>query len=229
MHRRRGATPALDGADEMLRRLDRHWGVQAQRRPGRVGTSVAFVPLRALDKPDRFGAAEHRRLAAHPQQPPALVRDGQYAVAVLGGVAGHVVQQREDLGQRVLGPVVGEQVRRQRDGWRAAVRVHARRRRPQPRVGDHPSHAHRDCPPLQQVLAGLADARDSGPAGQSGQLRGSDHDQPQKLGTACWLQSGISHCQPAGPDDVRYKVPETVVIGHAAPGPSAPVADGGLA
>ena len=143
--------------------------------------------------------------------------------------AGHVVQQREDLGQRVLGPVVGEQVRRQRDGWRAAVRVHARRRRPQPRVGDHPSHAHGDCPPLQQVLAGLADARDSGPAGQSGQLRGSDHDQPQKLGTACWLQSGISHCQPAGPDDVRYKVPETAAIGHAAPGPSAAVADDGLA
>ena len=41
-------------------------------------------------------------------------------------------------------------------------------------------------------------------------------------------KAGISHCQPAGPDDVRYKVPETAAIGHAAPGPSAAVADDGL-
>jgi hypothetical protein len=32
-----------------------------------------------------------------------------------------------------------------------------------------------------------------------------------------------------GPEDVRYKVPKTVVIGHAVPGLSAAVADGGLA
>ena len=31
-----------------------------------------------------------------------------------------------------------------------------------------------------------------------------------------------------GPDDVRYKVPETAAIGHAPPGPSAAVADDGL-
>ncbi len=121
---------------------------------------------------------------------PAFVRDGQHAVAVLGGAPGHVVQQREDLGQRVLGPVVGEQVRRERDGRQAAVRVHARRRRPQPRVGDHSPHAHRDRPPVEQVRAGLADVRIRAAAGQPGQLRGSDHDQPQELGTARWRPSG---------------------------------------
>ena len=104
VHRCRGAAPALHGADEVLRRLDGHRGIQAQRRPGRVGARVALVPLCALDEPDRLGAAQDGRLAAHPEQPPALVRHGQDAVAVLGGPAGHVVQQREDLGQRVPRP-----------------------------------------------------------------------------------------------------------------------------
>jgi len=54
------------------------------------------------------GAAQHLRPAAHPQQLAAGVGDGQDAVAVLGGVPHHVVQQREDLGQRMPGAVVGD-------------------------------------------------------------------------------------------------------------------------
>jgi len=42
-------------------------------------------------------------------------------------------------------------------------------------------------------------------------------------------EAGLPHYRSAGPDGVRYKVLKTPAIGHATPGRSAAVADGGLA
>ena len=94
----------------MFGRLDGHRGVQAQGRARGIGARVPLVPLRALDKPDGFGLTQHPGLAAYPQQLAALVGDGHDAVTVFGGPAEDVIYQREDLGERVPGPVLGEQI-----------------------------------------------------------------------------------------------------------------------
>ena len=66
----------------------------------------------------------------------------------------------------------------------------------------------------QQILPGVDAVRITG-------------GQPRK--PRLFIPNGPWCAFPARRDAARYKVPETAAIGHAAPGPSAAVADGGLA
>ena len=90
-----------------------------------IGARVPLVPLCTLDEPNGFGLTQQPGLAAYPQQLAAFVGDGHDAVAVFGGLAKDVVDQREHLGQRMLGPVLGEQIPFERDRRPAGLGIDA--------------------------------------------------------------------------------------------------------
>ncbi len=71
---------------------------------------------------------------------PCRVADGHHAVAVHGGAAQHVVEQREDLRQRVRGAVLVEVGGVEHDGRELRVRVDAGGRRADPGLRDDRSH-----------------------------------------------------------------------------------------
>ena len=110
--------------------------VEGQGHAGCVGAGEPLVPVAALDEADRLGPAQHARGAAHPQQLPGGVGDGHDGVAVPRGLAEHVVEEGEDLGQRVRLAVVAQGVGRQRDRAPRPGRLDTGGRRAQPRVGD---------------------------------------------------------------------------------------------
>ena len=91
-------------------------GADARSRSGRVASAMpgALVPasrssqLLPSTKPIALGRAQRRRGAAHPEQLPRGVRDRHDRAAVARRLAEHVVEQREDLRERMRLAVVAQ-------------------------------------------------------------------------------------------------------------------------
>ena len=131
-----GAAPALNRPDEVLGRADRHRRIEPERGAGGVGARVGLIPLGPLHERDRLRPPEHAGRAGHPQQLPLLVGHGHDGVALLRRLAEHVRQEREDLRQRVLGPVLPQHAPVQGDGRVAGVGLDPGGDRAQPRIRD---------------------------------------------------------------------------------------------
>ena len=136
MDRGGGAAPALNRPDEVLGRADRHRRIEPERGAGGVGARVGLIPLGPLHERDRLRPPQHAGRAGHPQQLPLLVRHRHDGVALLRRLAEHVRQQREDLRQRVLGPVLPQHAPVQGDGRVAGIGLDPGGDRAQPRIRD---------------------------------------------------------------------------------------------
>ena len=78
--------------------------------PGALVPASRSSQLLPSTKPIALGRAQHLGRAAHPEQLPGGVGDRHDRVAVARRLAEHVVEQREDLGQRVRLAVVAQGV-----------------------------------------------------------------------------------------------------------------------
>ena len=109
--------------------------------PGALVPANRSSQFEPSTKPIALGGAQHLRVAADPEQLGAGVGDRHDRVAVAGGLAEHVVEQREDLGQRVRLAVVTQRVVGQRDRRLGVVGAHPGRGRAVPGLRDLRAHA----------------------------------------------------------------------------------------
>jgi hypothetical protein len=114
---------------------------QPQREAGSVGAGEALVPVGALDEADLLALAQGLRGTAHPQQLTGRVGDRHDRAAVASGLTEHVVEQREDQGQRMGRAMVSHLGLVERDGRLPPLRVDARRGREMPGIGHLCAHA----------------------------------------------------------------------------------------
>ena len=128
-------------------------GVQMQGHAGGIGACMALVPPGALDKVDGLGSAHDRRRPGHPQQRAVGVPDGHDAITVDGSPAQDVVEQGEDLGERV-GRSVGLDLRSiHPDRGQVPVWVYAAGAGAHPRVGDDAANATASVPGGEEGVA----------------------------------------------------------------------------
>ncbi len=136
VHRRRGATPRLNDAREVLRAADLQLGVEGERRAGRVRSGPALTPVRAWHEVHRLGFADRIAIALDPEQR-AVGRGHRDDDAGVGRVLDQQpTDDRKRRRQRVGGAHV---VEGDGDGCRlrsAAVGVDASGQAAAPAVGD---------------------------------------------------------------------------------------------